>query len=135
MINLPKEINNSLKEKIFITEMNSGYLFLENVKGVEWFILFSKIEALNIMDLQQKDRDLFWQDIQKISKIVKQAFAPFQLNIAMLGNQLHYLHCHIIGRNKNDPFWPKPVFGEPASKMQEDQINEIVTKINNALIL
>ena len=34
-----------------------------------------------------------------------------KLNIAALGNVTPQLHVHVIGRRRDDPAWPRPVWG------------------------
>jgi diadenosine tetraphosphate (Ap4A) HIT family hydrolase len=35
-----------------------------------------------------------------------------KLNIAAIGNVVPQLHVHIVARRKDDPLWPKPVWGQ-----------------------
>ena len=45
------------------------------------------------------------------SRVLKQLFRPYKLNIAALGNLVPQLHVHLIARYQDDPAWPAPVWG------------------------
>ena len=51
------------------------------------------------------------EEINSVANNMKEQFQPERLNIAMLGNIVHQLHCHIIARFKQDFAWAKPVWG------------------------
>ena len=38
-----------------------------------------------------------------------------KLNVAALGNVTPQLHIHVIGRRRDDPVWPDPVWGRGAA--------------------
>ncbi len=39
-----------------------------------------------------------------------------KLNIAAIGNVVAQLHVHIVARWKDDPLWPKPVWGSASAR-------------------
>lgn len=39
-----------------------------------------------------------------------------KLNVGALGNVTAQLHVHVVGRRKDDPAWPGPVWGHSPSK-------------------
>ena len=46
-----------------------------------------------------------------------------KLNIGALGNVTAQLHVHVVGRHRNDPAWPGPVWGHsPASPYGPDAL-------------
>ena len=50
-------------------------------------------------------------EIARVARALKIVTGCDKLNIAALGNVVPQLHVHVIARRKNDPAWPKPVWG------------------------
>jgi diadenosine tetraphosphate (Ap4A) HIT family hydrolase len=44
-----------------------------------------------------------------------------KLNVAALGNVTPQLHVHIIGRRRDDPAWPSPVWGVGQAQPYSDE--------------
>ena len=48
---------------------------------------------------------------------------PEKLNVGQLGNITRQLHVHIVGRRRDDPCWPGPVWGQSvAQAYREDAL-------------
>ncbi len=75
-----------------------------------------------IIDLKTEDRAILMQEISLASKVMKEVFSPYKLNIAALGNKVEQLHIHVIGRNQNDSAWPDPVFDKGKKEYPNDEI-------------
>lgn len=85
---------------------------LMNDKRYIWFIMVPTLQDLTeIIDLTPSNQILLMQEISFVSEHLKTTYAPYKLNIAALGNMVSQLHIHVIGRRKNDPAWPGPVWG------------------------
>jgi len=87
-------------------------VLLMNDSQFPWIILVP--QRANIIELYQLEAD----DIKQvqaesliISKLLMQHFNGDKLNTGALGNMVPQLHLHHIVRFKNDPVWPKPVWG------------------------
>ena len=77
-----------------------------------WLILVPRIEgAHDLLDLDQAERTQLWQEIDAVSRALRDAFAPDKLNIGALGNVVSQLHVHVIARYRHDDAWPGPVWG------------------------
>jgi diadenosine tetraphosphate (Ap4A) HIT family hydrolase len=99
-------------DTIFITSLELSEVLLMNDSRYPWIILVPRIEnAVDITDLSDENRMIFNEEIQHVSVAIKSHFNPDRLNIAMLGNIVPQLHCHIIARFENDFAWSKPVWG------------------------
>jgi diadenosine tetraphosphate (Ap4A) HIT family hydrolase len=57
-------------------------------------------EALALMD-----------EIVRISRLLKAVTGCDKINVGAIGNVVPQLHVHIVARRKDDPLWPKPVWG------------------------
>ena len=76
-----------------------------------WLILVPRRAGVTeIADLGD-DATLLMAEIAQVSRVLKDVARCDKLNIAAIGNVVPQLHVHIVARRKNDPLWPKPVWG------------------------
>jgi diadenosine tetraphosphate (Ap4A) HIT family hydrolase len=118
-------------DTIFITSLELSEVLLMNDSRYPWFILVPRIEnAVDITDLSAENRIVFNEEIQRVSLAIKNHFQPDRLNIAMLGNIVPQLHCHIIARFETDSAWAKPVWGigetVPYSKENKEKMIKLL---------
>ena len=76
-----------------------------------WVILVPRIEGLR--DFHDLPRDLapaLFDEVERVSRTLIDAFEAQKINVAALGNQVPQLHVHVIGRYADDPAWPGPVW-------------------------
>lgn len=100
------------KDTFFIASLRISNILLMNDSRYPWIILVPRIiGAVDITDLYEVERLKFTEEINLIATAMKQHYQPERLNIAMLGNIVPQLHCHIIARFKEDFAWAKPVWG------------------------
>lgn len=102
-------------------------VLLMNDSQFPWIILVP--QRTNITELYQLEADDIKQaqaESLMISKLLMQHFNGDKLNTGALGNMVPQLHLHHIVRFKNDPVWPKPVWGN---------INAIAYSTNEAKTL
>lgn len=100
------------KDTLFIGALNLSNILLMNDNRYPWIILVPRINGVcDITDLSIQQRAEFTEEINHVADLMKQAYQPDRLNIAMLGNIVPQLHCHIIARYKEDFAWAKPVWG------------------------
>jgi diadenosine tetraphosphate (Ap4A) HIT family hydrolase len=57
------------------------------------------------------EASLLTAEIAEVSRVLKAVTRCDKLNIAAIGNVVPQLHVHIVARRKDDPLWPKPVWG------------------------
>jgi diadenosine tetraphosphate (Ap4A) HIT family hydrolase len=76
-----------------------------------WLILVPRrASAVEIVDLGA-DAARLMDEILLASRVLKAVTRCDKLNIAAIGNVVPQLHVHIVARRKDDPLWPKPVWG------------------------
>jgi len=81
-----------------------------------WLILVPRrAGAVEIADLGVDAAGLM-EEILLASRVLKAVTGCDKLNIAAIGNVVPQLHVHIVARWKNDPLWPKPVWGHATSR-------------------
>jgi len=92
-----------------------------------WLIVLPKdSQATELHHLDRVQATAYWQDISDISRAT-QAYTQCQsVNIAMLGNVVSALHCHIVARNAGDPNWPNPIWGFGTAVSYEQQLPDLL---------
>ena len=95
-----------------------------------WIILVpAQADIEELHDLTHSQRECFMSDVNQVSRVVQRTTDCQSVNVAMLGNVVSQLHCHVIARNPGDPNWPNPVWGfESAQPYQEGDV-EIQTLV------
>jgi diadenosine tetraphosphate (Ap4A) HIT family hydrolase len=68
-------------------------------------------DITEIADLAVADAALLMDEIARVSRVLKSVTGCDKLNIGAIGNIVPQLHIHIVARRKDDPLWPKPVWG------------------------
>lgn len=77
-----------------------------------WLILVPRIaEAVEIADLSEAQQIVLMREISQASRVLRALVDPPKLNVAALGNVVPQLHVHVIARFRDDPAWPRPVWG------------------------
>ena len=130
------ELNETLKnDTIFIADLALSRLLLMNNSLYPSLILVPRKEDISeVIDLEKSERFVLIEEINLISKIVKDIFKPDKLNIAALGNIVPQLHIHIIARYKNDRVFPKTIWVDNEKRNYEkSEAEEIIKKILNLL--
>ncbi len=129
-------LNRQLKQDtIHIASLELSEILLINDSRYPWVILVPSCPNVSdITDLTSENRTIFTDEINRIASIMKKHYQPDRLNIAMLGNVVPQLHCHIIARFKNDFAWAKPVWGigEAIAYTKQEQEN-IILKLQTDL--
>ena len=86
-----------------------------------WLILLPRVAgAVELEDLSLAQRSLLTEEIVRAGTLVRQLGAlgdqsVDKLNVATLGNVTAQLHIHVVGRRRDDPLWPDPVWGRPGA--------------------
>jgi diadenosine tetraphosphate (Ap4A) HIT family hydrolase len=82
-----------------------------------WLVLIPRIVgARELVDLDEVQRHRLTDEIDLASRLLRDGFRPFKLNVAALGNLVPQLHVHVIARFEDDPAWPAPVWGRVAAR-------------------
>lgn len=82
-----------------------------------WLVLVPRaVDAHELIDLDATQRHQLSDEIDRASRLLRDAFRPHKLNVAALGNLVPQLHVHVIARHESDPAWPAPVWGRVSAK-------------------
>lgn len=92
-----------------------------------WLILIPRRPGLvELEDLAPADRARLMEEMVRAGEVVRTLGAALdrpinKLNLAALGNVTAQLHVHVVGRRRDDPLWPDPVWGRPGATPWPDQ--------------
>ncbi len=106
-------INPTIKaDTLAICSSDYSHIRLMNDSRWPWLIVLpANSDSTELHHLDNKQRTGYLDDINRLSELVQQHTQCRSVNIAMLGNVVAALHCHVVARDVDDPNWPKPVWG------------------------
>ena len=100
---------------LFLTDWPLCQVLRMNDAAYPWLILVPRLtDAREIIDLSAADRVRLMDEIAWASHAVRDHSQPDKINVGALGNMVPQLHVHVLGRFKDDPAWPKPIWGHAA---------------------
>ena len=86
-----------------------------------WLVLIPRrAGASELDDLEPADRTLLMEEMVRAGQTVRDLGDVLgrpvdKLNTAALGNVTAQLHVHVVGRRRDDPLWPDPIWGRPGA--------------------
>jgi diadenosine tetraphosphate (Ap4A) HIT family hydrolase len=96
----------------FVADWTLCRVLLMNDARYPWLILVPRrADAVEIFELNPEDREMLMAEIALASERLKHFSQAAKINVGALGNLVPQLHIHIVARRKDDPLWPKPVWG------------------------
>jgi diadenosine tetraphosphate (Ap4A) HIT family hydrolase len=76
------------------------------------------------------------REITQVAQRLKALTGCHKVNIAAIGNVVAQLHVHVIARRRDDPVWPRPVFGAmPARPYEEAERKALAERLRRQLDL
>jgi diadenosine tetraphosphate (Ap4A) HIT family hydrolase len=119
-----------------VTEGPLSQVLMMNDARYPWLILVPRRPGLvDYDDLSDEDRAVLAKESAIASSILKKLFASSKTNVAMLGNMVPQLHCHVVARFPDDPAWPGPIWGVGQSvPFEEDEANHRLAALRAELI-
>jgi len=95
-----------------VSDLLLSRLLVSNDANYPWLLLVPRrLGAREIIDLDERDQSQLMIEIAHMSRALKDVTACHKLNVAAIGNMVPQLHVHIVARRRDDPAWPKPVWG------------------------
>ena len=90
---------------------------LMNDARYPWLILIPRrVGCAEILDLAIAERQMLMEEIARASETLRIWPGVEKINIGALGNVVNQLHIHALGRSRNDPAWPGPVWGHSRAR-------------------
>ena len=96
---------------VVLGEMRLSRLLLMNNSLIPWFILVPRRTAVELFELESEDQLALLEEINLLSRFMKDHFGSHKLNVAAIGNIVRQMHIHVVGRKTTDYCWPNVVWG------------------------
>jgi diadenosine tetraphosphate (Ap4A) HIT family hydrolase len=99
------------KDTVPVCDLALSRVLAMNDGEFPWLILVPRRAGVSdIIDLGQEQAQLM-DELSLASRALKDETRCDKLNVGAIGNMVPQLHIHIVARRKDDPLWPKPVWG------------------------
>lgn len=98
-------------------------------------IVAYKDHVSEIVNISEEERNLFFEDVNRVAKALHSAFSPDKINYGAYGDTGCHLHFHLVPKYKNDEFeWGSTFEMNPNRKyLTEEEYKEIINKIKDNL--
>lgn len=94
---------------------------LHNNAEVVWFILVPHTRQTEFYRLEPGLQSRVCTQINHMSGFIQSHFEVDKINVASIGNVVSQLHIHVIGRRRDDAYWPDVVWGKGYQKTYNEQ--------------
>ncbi len=111
--------------------------FSAKTPTTRWLILVPRSPgACEIIDLAEDAQAQLMSEIAVASRALKAVTACDKLNVAAIGNVVPQLHVHVVARRRDDPAWPKPIWGAVAPRTYDRAaMDRLIAGLRHALPL
>lgn len=104
-------------DTVAVTALSLCLVRLMNRRAWPWLVLVPRRPgAVEIIDLDPSDRSVLMEEIALCCAAIQRTHGPDKLNVGALGNLVPQLHVHVVGRRRDDPAWPGPVWGNAEAR-------------------
>jgi diadenosine tetraphosphate (Ap4A) HIT family hydrolase len=125
------------RDTIAVGDLPLARALLMNDANFPWLILVPRqAGAVEIFDLEEAARTQLMREIALVARRLKALTGCDKINIAAIGNVVAQLHVHVVARRRDDPAWPRPVFGAlPSRPYAEAERQAFIETLRRRLIL
>ena len=100
------------RDTIAVGDLALSRLLAMNDATYPWVVLVPRCpDAVEIIDLDAAEQARLMAEIAGVSAALKRLTGCDKINVAAIGNVVAQLHVHVVARRKDDPTWPRPVWG------------------------
>lgn len=119
------------RDTYLVTDLRLCRVLLMNDRHYPWLIAVPRIPGLTELDeLTPAESGQWVEESRHILSALRTVYRPDKLNVAALGNVVAQLHIHHIARFRDDPAWPKPVWGvHPPVAYAHDERDATLTRL------
>ena len=115
--------------KICELEGSKVYLFKEQ-SHLGRCIVAHKKHVSEMVELTPEERNIYFEDINKVATALHKAFSPNKINYGAYGDTGHHLHFHLVPKYKDEFEWGNVFEMNPGKKyLSEEEYAEIRKKI------
>src|ERR1700681_3568453 len=100
------------RDTVAVGDLTLSRVLLMNDANFPWLIVVPRhAGAVEIFDLDEAERAQLMSELALLARLLKDLTVCDKINIAAIGNVVSQLHVHVIARRRDDPAWPRPVWG------------------------
>jgi len=113
-----------------------GVIYIEVEKSeIPWLKIFTCKPYKELSDCDEKTRSALINAMLHVEKEMIKYYNPKKVNIAMFGNYLPHLHCHVMARFEQDSYFPEPMWGKKQreAKLELPSFEEFIKKLKTIL--
>jgi len=106
-------------------------VLLMNDANFPWLIVVPRRPgAVELFDLDTRERTHLMDELALLAHVLKDLTGCDKINVAAIGNVVPQLHVHVVARRRDDPAWPRPVWGAvPARPYEEAARDRLIQSI------
>lgn len=123
------------RDTVAVGDLALSRVLAMNDAEYPWLVLVPRRAGVSeIIDLGAEEAQLMIE-IARASRALKDTTGCDKLNVAAIGNVVPQLHVHIVARRKDDPLWPKPVWGaSPGRPCDKAAMERFISTIQAKLL-
>ena len=120
------------KDTVMACDLALSRVLAMNDAEFPWLILVPRRTGVSdIIDLGD-EQAMLMEELSLISHVLKEETKCDKLNVAAIGNVVPQLHIHVVARRKDDPLWPKPIWGiAPRRTLEAAAMKRFVSAIRD----
>jgi diadenosine tetraphosphate (Ap4A) HIT family hydrolase len=124
-----------MRDTIAVGDLLLSRVSLMDDANYPWLMLVPRrVGTVELTDLNEADQMQLMAEIALVSRALKAAVPCDKLNIAAIGNVVPQLHVHVVARSRDDPAWPKPVWGQlPARAYDSEARDRLIAALRGGL--
>lgn len=114
-------------------KVSSLYIFREQSHPGRCIVAY-KEHVSELVDISKEERDLFMDDVCKVSEAIHKLFNPNKVNYGFYGDTGKHLHCHLCPKYENEYEWGSIFLMNPKIKeLDDEKLKEIADKFKDYL--
>lgn len=128
--------NQLVKDCVPLGDFPLCHALMMNDAQYPWLILVPRRENTSeLFQLSRVDQHLLLAEANSVAAALAGHFNADKMNIAALGNVVPQLHVHVIARFRDDPAWPRPVWGaEPVQPYSDSGLRQRLQELEALLV-
>jgi diadenosine tetraphosphate (Ap4A) HIT family hydrolase len=120
------------KDTVTACDLALSRVLAMNDAEFPWLILVPRRTGVSDMIDLGDEQAILMEELSLISHVLKEETKCDKLNVAAIGNVVPQLHIHVVARRKDDPLWPKPIWGiAPRRTLEAAAMERFVSSIRN----
>jgi diadenosine tetraphosphate (Ap4A) HIT family hydrolase len=121
------------RDTVAVGDLPLARVLLMNDANFPWLIVVPRhAGAVEIFDLDAAARAQLMRELALLAQLLKDMTGCHKINIAAIGNVVPQLHVHVIARRRDDPAWPRPVWGavppRPYAQAERDRLIKAIRR-------